>query len=68
MLRTARALLDPPPRGDPAWGRFVLMAAVLGAQADGQGREAQRLWSVYSYRLLPGGAKPHERYVAEWKN
>lgn len=68
MLRTARSLLDPPPRGNPDWGRFVLMAAVLGAQADGQAREASRLWSVYSYRLLPGGAKPHERYVAEWKD
>jgi hypothetical protein len=68
MLRQARALLEAPPSRDPEWARFLLTTAVLGAQASGQAEEARRLWQLHAPTLIPGGAKPHERYVADWRN
>ncbi len=68
MLQQARALLQPPPAQDPEWARFLLATAVLGAQASGQAEEARRLWQLHAPALTPGGAKPHERYIADWRN
>ena len=69
MLARARAELERlPPGADPGWARFLLLTAALGAQASGEGSEARRLWRVYAPALLAGGAKPYERYIAEWQN
>jgi hypothetical protein len=63
MLERARTPLDWPGPRDAEWKRFLLLTAMLGAQAGGQGAEARRLW-----RLHGGKASPTERYVAEWRN
>ncbi|MGH8721460.1 MAG: spermidine synthase, partial [Burkholderiales bacterium] len=68
MLQQARALLEPPPTQDAEWARFLLATAVLGAQASGQADEARRLWRRYAPTLLSSGARPYERYIADWKN
>ena len=62
MLERARASLDGPGGRDAEWKGFLLLTAMLGAQASGQGAEARRLW-----RLHGGKASPTERYVAEWR-
>jgi len=63
MLERARDLLDDDRRDLPDWRRFLLLTAVLGAQASGQGDEARRLWARHE-----GKALPYERYVAEWRD
>jgi hypothetical protein len=63
MLQRARAALQESDATRPDWRRFLLLTAMLGAQASGQGEEARRLW-----RLHRGSASPTERYVAEWRN
>jgi predicted membrane-bound spermidine synthase len=66
MLERARALLEGPPLEDREWARFVLLTAVLGAQAGGRGEEARRLWAAHAPALVGSNASPVERYVAEW--
>lgn len=63
MLERAREPLERPGARDAEWKRFLLLTALLGAQASGQGAEARRLW-----RLHGGNASSTERYVAEWRN
>jgi len=68
MLRQARTLLEQGPQGegdDGDWGRYLLLTAMLGAQAAGDPGEARRLWSIYGKVLYPSGAiPPHVIYVA----
>ncbi|MDH3320594.1 MAG: spermidine synthase [Betaproteobacteria bacterium] len=68
MLQQARALLESAPRQEPEWARFLLLAAVLGAQAGGEPDEAHRLWRTHARTLLPGKTRPHERFIADWGN
>lgn len=63
MLARARAALENPSTPNPEWRRFLVLTAMLGAQAGGQGAEARRLW-----RLHGGMATPTERYVADWRD
>jgi spermidine synthase len=67
MLARARALLEGPPIGEPGWERFLLLTAVLGAQASGEHAEARRLWAQHAPVLVGADAQPYERYVAEWR-
>jgi len=68
MLGRARAMLDGAPTEDREWERFLLLTAVLGAQASGQGEEARRLWEQHAPVLVGKEPLPYERYVAEWRN
>jgi len=68
MLGRARAMLEGPSTGDREWERFLLLTAVLGAQASGQGYEARRLWEQHAPVLVGKEPLPYERYVAEWRN
>jgi spermidine synthase len=63
MLVRARSLLQNAAPEDKDWRRFLLQAAMLGAQASGQGDEARRLWRKHA----PSGATPVELYVANWR-
>jgi spermidine synthase len=63
MLEHARALLDDPDASGADFRRFLLLTAMLGAQASGQGDEARRLWAQFG-----GKPTPWERYVADWRN
>jgi spermidine synthase len=67
MLERARALLGGTPAPQEDWGRYLLLTAVLGAQASGQGAEARRLWDEHAPRLYGKNVAPFERYVAEWR-
>jgi spermidine synthase len=67
MHRQAAALLDDERPVDEAWGRFLLLTAVLGAKASGQAAEAQRLWAAHAPALYKGPLAPAERYIAEWR-
>jgi hypothetical protein len=49
------------------WGRYLLLTAMLGAQASGQRDEARRLWAKHSPALTKGGAAPFELYVLNWR-
>ena len=65
MLQHARALLEQG-TGDEGedWGRYLLLAAMLGAQVAREHDEAQRLWRTYSPAFYPGGViPPHVIYV-----
>lgn len=65
MLDRARALLaKQPPAGD-GWGRYLLNAAMLGAQAAGEHEEARQLWDSYGSRYYPhGDISPAAAYLA----
>ncbi len=63
MLEGARAALDDARMRDPDWKRFVLLTAMLGAQAGGDSAETRRLWA-----MRVGKDSPTERYVADWRN
>jgi spermidine synthase len=67
MLLRARALLEGPPVQGLDWARFLLLTAVLGAQASGQGDEARRLWRVHAPALHRAGFSPAELYIASWR-
>jgi spermidine synthase len=67
MHRHAGALLEGERPVDEAWGRFLLLTAVLGAKASDQGAEAQRLWSSHAPALIKGSLAPAERYIADWR-
>ena len=58
MLARARALLAGPAQGGDDWGRYLLVTAMLGAQAGGEHEEAQRLWKEYRSVFYPGGDIP----------
>jgi predicted membrane-bound spermidine synthase len=58
MLGRARALLQGPPTGGDAWGRYLLGTALLGAVASGDREEAQRLWKTYGGKLYADGGIP----------
>ena len=65
MLERARTLLEQG-TGDEGeeWGRYLLLAAMLGAQVSREHDESQRLWRIYSPALYPGGViPPHVIYV-----
>ena len=65
MLRRARALLEGPDKGEDNWGRFLLLTAMLGAQASGHHTQAQFLWRTYGSALYSNGViPPHVLYVA----
>jgi spermidine synthase len=68
MLERARALLGRSAAAPPAWQRYLLLVAVLGAQAGGQGDEARRLWAGHPDVLKIADIAPFERYLADWKN
>jgi spermidine synthase len=58
MLERARSLLaDPSETGDD-WRRFLLLAAMVGAQASDAEAEADRLWNQYRLVLYPNGVIP----------
>ena len=68
MLERGRALLDGKRLEGIAWARFVLLAAMVGAQASGRGDEARRLWREHGVPLYPNSqVPPHVVYVANWK-
>ncbi|HEX5091510.1 MAG TPA: fused MFS/spermidine synthase [Burkholderiales bacterium] len=67
MLALGRAGLADEEDPHLEWRRFLLLTAVLGAQASGQGDEARRLWQKYSPALDGGEVAPFERYLAEWR-
>ena len=58
MLGRARALLEGPPAGGDAWGRYLLSTAMLGAVAAGERAEAHKLWLTYGGKLYAGGDIP----------
>jgi predicted membrane-bound spermidine synthase len=65
MLSRGRAMLEQGPGefGDD-WGRYLLLTAMLGAQASADAAEARRLWNEYGSKLYPGGLmSPHVAYV-----
>ena len=66
MLKLARALLQQggTRNGGDDWGRYLLLTAMLGAQASGEHREAERLWREYGAVLYRGGViPPHVSYI-----
>jgi predicted membrane-bound spermidine synthase len=65
MLARARAMLEQGSAdGGDDFGRFLLLTAMLGAQAAGEREEAQRVWRAYGSVLYRGGTVPaHVRYV-----
>jgi hypothetical protein len=63
MLERARDALDAPRAHDPEWKRFLLLTAMLGAQASGESAQARRQWSLHG-----AATSPIERYVADWRN
>jgi hypothetical protein len=67
MHRRAAALLADERTAQEAWGRFLLLTAMLGAKASDQGADAQRLWSVHAPALIKGTLAPAERYIADWR-
>jgi len=67
MLELGRAGLASQDDADATWRRYLLLTAMLGAQASGQGDEARRLWAEYSPALHHGAVEPFERYLAEWR-
>jgi predicted membrane-bound spermidine synthase len=66
MHARALALLDQgAAEGGDDWGRYLLLTAMLGAQAAGEHEEAQRIWNAYGNALYPGGVTPpHVVYLA----
>jgi predicted membrane-bound spermidine synthase len=65
MLQHARALLElgTADEGED-WGRYLLLAAMLGAQVAREHDEAQRLWQTYSPAYYASGViPPHVIYV-----
>jgi predicted membrane-bound spermidine synthase len=67
MHRHAAALLDDERQVDEAWGRFLLLTALLGAKASGKGAEAQRLWNAHAPALFKGPLASTDRYIADWR-
>ena len=67
MLSRSRALLEAQAPRDPAWERYLLATAVLGARALGEHAEAKRIWDRYAPALVGASASPYERYLAEWR-
>ena len=72
--RDARAMLDlgladvvPSSTRTPAWRRFALLAAMLGAQVTGQSGVARDLWSQHAAVLFEGQRiPPYARYLSDW--
>jgi predicted membrane-bound spermidine synthase len=59
MLEQARALLGQGPQGEgDEWGRYLLLTAMLGAQAARDPEETRRLWNIYGNTLYPSGTIP----------
>jgi hypothetical protein len=67
MLGQARVQLEADKRESVDWARYLLLTAVLGAQASGQGAEAQRLWSKFSPGLHGDDLAPFERYLLAFR-
>jgi predicted membrane-bound spermidine synthase len=67
MLAHARGLLEGGADLGHDWSRFLLLTAMLGAQANGQGGEARRLWAAHAPGLRHGGVSPVELYIADWR-
>jgi hypothetical protein len=67
MLARARVPLEDERQVEIEWGRYLLLTAMLGAQAAGQRDEARRLWDKHSPALTKGGAAPFELYVLNWR-
>ncbi len=67
MLARARIPLEGQRRLEAEWGRYLLLAAMLGAQASGQRDEARLLWDKHSPAFTRAGVAPHERYVLNWR-
>jgi predicted membrane-bound spermidine synthase len=67
MLTRARGLLEQGrTEGGDDWGRYLLLAGMLGAHIAGEKQEANRLWGAYGSALYPHGAMPP--YVAYVNN
>ena len=59
MLARGRALLEQGrAEGGDDWGRYLLLAAILGARAAGEAEQAQQLWRTYGSKLYSGGLIP----------
>jgi predicted membrane-bound spermidine synthase len=67
MLQRARALLEDRPAQGADWRRYLLLAAMLGAQASGQGEEARRLWQAHEAEVRAAGVSPVEVYLSSWR-
>jgi hypothetical protein len=67
MHRRAAALLADERTGDEAWGRFLLLTAVLGANASGEAAAAHRVWKTHAPVLVKGALSPAERYIVDWR-
>jgi hypothetical protein len=67
MLERAREQLEMPERQSIDWARYLLLTAVLGAQASGQKEEAMRLWAKHSPALHGDDLAPFERYLLAWR-
>jgi len=67
MLQRARALLEGAPVPGLEWARFLLLTAMLGAHASGQGDEARRLWQAHAPAPNAAGVSPVEVYLATWR-
>ncbi len=67
MLARARARLEDERKMEVEWARYLLLTAMLGAQASGQPAEAHRLWDKNWNALNRGGATPVETYVRNWR-
>lgn len=69
MLERGRTMLDGQRIEGFGWARFILLTAMVGAHASGQGEEARRLWRQHGTALYHnGGIPPHVVYVANWKS
>lgn len=66
MLAQARTLLERKPAEEgEGWRRFLLLAAMVGARAAGEHKEAERLWVAHGAALYASGViPPHVMYVA----
>jgi spermidine synthase len=67
MLERAREQLELPGRESIDWARYLLLTAVLGAQASGQKEEAMRLWAKHSPDLHGDDLAPFERYLLAYR-
>ena len=68
MLALGEAAVGAEPGGEPAWRRFALNAALLGAHAQRKEAQARRLWDKHGPVLYADGVHQpaYVRYLADW--
>jgi hypothetical protein len=67
MLRLATEFLHSGATNDREWAQFLLLSAMLGAHAGGQGDEARRLWNAHGATLYDGQPPAYVTYLANWR-